>query len=115
MQKQISDFIGKFLSPFLCGYRKGFSKQYTLLKLIERWKFCLDKQGLVGALLMDFSKAFDTINHKLLTADKLLITDGKESRSIQLSVLGLIYFKELHKDQFLVPYCLIFTMIYFLH
>ena len=66
IQKQISDYIGKFLSPFLCGYRKGFSTQYALLTLIERWKFCLDKQGFAGALLMDLSKAFDTINHELL-------------------------------------------------
>ena len=66
MQTQISDCIGKFLSPFLCGYRKGFSTQYALLTLIERWKFCLDKQGFAGALLMDLSKAFDTINHELL-------------------------------------------------
>ena len=27
MQKQIFDYIGKFLFPFLCGYRKGFSTQ----------------------------------------------------------------------------------------
>ena len=68
MQKQISDYIGKFLSPFLCGYRKGFSTQLALLMLIERWKFCLDKQGFAGALLMDSSKACDTINHELLIA-----------------------------------------------
>ena len=68
MQRQISNYIGKFLSPFLCGYRKGFSTQYALLTLIERWKFCLDKQGFAGALLMDLSKAFDTINHELLIA-----------------------------------------------
>ena len=61
MQKQITDYIGKFLSPFLCGYRKGFSTQYALLSLIERWRLCLDKQGFAGALLMDLSKAFDTI------------------------------------------------------
>ena len=36
MQKQVSDYIGKFLSPFLCGYRKGFSTQYALLTLMER-------------------------------------------------------------------------------
>ena len=66
MQKQITDYIGKFLSPFLCGYRKGFSTQYALLSLIERWRLCLDKQGFAGALLMDLSKAFDTINHELL-------------------------------------------------
>ena len=67
MQKQITDYIGKFLSPSLCGYRKGFSTQYALLSLIERWRLCLDKQGFAGALLMDLSKAFDTINHELLS------------------------------------------------
>ena len=66
MQKRISDYIEKFISPFLCGYRKGFSIQYALLTLIERWKFCLDKQGFASALLMNLSKAFDTINHELL-------------------------------------------------
>ena len=35
MQKQISDYIRKFLSPFLCGYTKGFSTQYALLMLKE--------------------------------------------------------------------------------
>ena len=66
MQKQVSDYIEKFVSPFLCGYRKGFSTQYALLTLIGRLKFCLDKQRFVGALLI--SKAFDTINHELLIA-----------------------------------------------
>ena len=58
MQTQISDYIGNFLSTFLCGYRKGFCTQYALLTLIGRWKFCLDKQGFADALLMDLSIAF---------------------------------------------------------
>ena len=43
--------------------------------------------------------------------------DGKESRSIQLAVLGLSYFKEFRKDKSLVPYYLILTsmIIFFLH
>ena len=60
--------IGKFFSPFLCGYRKGFSTKYALLSFIERRRLCLDKQGFVRALLMNLSKAFDTINHELLIA-----------------------------------------------
>ena len=64
MQKQISDYIRKFFSPFLCGYTKGFSTQYALLMLKEWLKFCLDKQGFAGALWMDSSK--DTRNHELL-------------------------------------------------
>ena len=70
MLKQMKAFIEKFLSPFLCGYRKGFNTQYALLAMIEKWKKCLDgkKGGFAGAILMDLSKAFDTINHELLIA-----------------------------------------------
>ena len=56
------------MSPYLCGYRKGFSTQQALLSLIEKWKNILDKKGYGGAVLMDLSKAFDTLNHDLLIA-----------------------------------------------
>ena len=35
MQKQINDFIISFLSPYLCGYRKGFDTRHALLTLVE--------------------------------------------------------------------------------
>ena len=57
-----------FFSTFLCGYRKGFSTQQALLLLIERWKNILDQNGYSGGILMDLSKAFDTINQYLLIA-----------------------------------------------
>ena len=68
MQKHLFQYIEKILSPFLCGYRKGFSIQTALLGLNEKWKTSLDKKGHAGAALMDLSKAFDTINHELLLA-----------------------------------------------
>ena len=52
----------------MCGYRKGFGTQQVLLSLIERWKNTLDQNGSGGAILMDLSKAFGTINHDLLIA-----------------------------------------------
>ena len=61
MQKQISEYINQFLSPFLCGYRKGFSTQTGLVWLIKKWKHQLDKNGFVGAIMMDLSKAFDIL------------------------------------------------------
>ena len=68
MDKQTNDYIEKLLSPYLCGYRKGYSCQYALLVMIEKWKESLDKGGYAGGILMDLSKAFDTINHELLIA-----------------------------------------------
>ena len=35
MQKQINDVIITFLSPYLCGYRKGFITQHALLHLLR--------------------------------------------------------------------------------
>ena len=68
MDKQTNVYMEKFLSPYLCGYRKGYSCQYALLAMIENWKASLDNGGFAGGILMDLSKAFDTINHKLLIA-----------------------------------------------
>ena len=68
MQKQINGFISNYLSPYLCGYRKGYNTQQALLALIEKWKKNLDDKGYGGAVLMDLSKAFDTLNHGLLIA-----------------------------------------------
>ena len=66
MQKQVTLFTEKLLSPYLCGYKKGFSTQQVLISLIEGWKKKLDQKGYGGAILMDLSKAFHTLNHDLL-------------------------------------------------
>ena len=63
---QIYAYIDKYISPYLCGFRKGFSTQHCLVVRLERWKKALDKNKLAGAFLTDLSKAFDCINHELL-------------------------------------------------
>ena len=68
MHDQISQYIKSFLTPYLCGYRKRFSTHQALLPLIKKWKIVLDSKGYGGAVLMDLSKAFDTINHDLIIA-----------------------------------------------
>ena len=68
LQHQLVNYIENYLSPDLCGYRKGYSSQQALISLIENWKKSLDKKGYGGAVLMDLSKAFDTIKHALLLA-----------------------------------------------
>ena len=88
MQKQISGYISNYLSPYLCGYRKGFSSQQALVSLIENWKRVLDKKGFGGAVLMDLSKAFDTIKHDLLIAKLYAYGFSKESLKLLHSYLS---------------------------
>ena len=68
MQKQILEYIGKHLSPHLCGYRRGYSTQTALISMLEKWKLFIDNKGFAGGVLVDLSKAFDTISHQLLLA-----------------------------------------------
>ena len=68
MHKQISLYTDQSLSLYMCGYRKGFSTRNGLLPLIENWKKVLDNKGYGGTILMELSKAFETINHDLLVA-----------------------------------------------
>ena len=68
IQNQINLHEKYFLSPYLCVYRKGFNSQQALISSIERWRKSLDNKGYRGTVLMDLSKAFDTLNHDLLIA-----------------------------------------------
>ena len=38
IRRKMSIFVEKNLSPYMCGYGKGFSTQQALLPLIESWK-----------------------------------------------------------------------------
>ena len=82
MQKQIVGYMKNLLSPYLCAYRKKFNTQQALLALIENWKKVLDNKSLGGAVLMDLSKAFSTINHNLLIPN--LHTYGFRNDSLKL-------------------------------
>ena len=65
---QIYIYINQYLSDKLCGFRKGFNSQYTLISLLEKLERSLDSQGIGAALLTDLSKAFDCLNHNLMIA-----------------------------------------------
>ena len=54
------------LSKYLAGFRTKHNTQHAFLKMIETWHAMLNKDNRVGAIIMDLSKAFDTLNHNLL-------------------------------------------------
>ena len=66
--QQITSFVSEKISPYLCGFSKGFSTQHALLRLMEKLNTSLDKKQKVGLFMMDLSKAFDCISHDLLLA-----------------------------------------------
>ena len=88
IQKQLLSHIDSYLSPYLCGYRKGYSAQNALIHLIEKWRKTLDSKGYAVAVLMDLSKAFDTINHELMIAKLSAYGLDKTPLKIILSYLS---------------------------
>ena len=68
MFAQMSTFFDNIFSNQQCGFRKGYSTQHCLLVMLETWKRSVDKGKVFDALLTDLSKAFDCLDHELLTA-----------------------------------------------
>ena len=65
---QIVEYFCKIISKFIAALRKGYSCETTLLKMVEDWMEALDNKIIVGAMLVDLSKAFDCLPHRLLLA-----------------------------------------------
>ena len=65
---QLNPFLESRFSNLLCGFRKGHSTQHALLRLIHLWQKALDNSNIVGTVLMDLSKAYDSLPHDLLIA-----------------------------------------------
>ena len=78
---QLIVFFETKLSKFLCGFRKRYSTQHALFNLLKNWQNSTDHHKKVGTLLMDLSKAYDTLPHDLLIAK--LAAYGLEYNSLK--------------------------------
>lgn len=54
------------LYDYQFGFRKGHSTEHAILETIENLKTAIDDNKITCGIFLDFSKAFDTINHKIL-------------------------------------------------
>ena len=66
LSNQVTQFMEPHLSNCLTAYRKQNSCE--TIKLMEDWKEALDSSNVVGILLTDLSKAFDSLHPPLLLA-----------------------------------------------
>lgn len=48
------------------GFRTNHSCETALIHMIDKWLKALDKGEIVGAILVDFRKAFDLVDHNIL-------------------------------------------------
>ena len=66
MSGDINSYIEKFLSHRLCGFRRGYSTQLSLIVMLEYIRQNIDNGKFSGMLVTDLSKAFDCLVHDLL-------------------------------------------------
>lgn len=68
VEKRLSSYLNKFnlLTPRQFGFRPGLSTNLALIALTDYIKLEIDNGKFVGGIFIDFTKAFDTINHDIL-------------------------------------------------
>ena len=82
INSQLSSFCEKVLSPHISAYRKGYSCQYSLMKLTEDMRKTLDNGEVATLALTDLSKTFDCLPHDLMVAK--LTAYGMHPSAVQL-------------------------------
>ena len=67
IKKYLMKNIGNYFLPYLSVYRAFYSTQHDFLRFIEEWKTNMEDNFVVGAELVNLSKAFSlSIFHNLL-------------------------------------------------
>ena len=68
LENQIKQFVNenKLLSQFQSGFREKHSTTTAMLKVTDDISTSLEEKGAALLVLLDFKKAFDLVNHKIL-------------------------------------------------
>ncbi len=79
------------------GFRTEHSTEFATLELVDRVIIEIDKADTLINIFLDLSKAFNTIDHKILLeinyakSDTLTVTTGVQHGSILAPLLFLVY------------------------
>ena len=68
LHENLTNYVNTFLSKVISAYRKSYSTNHVLIRLIENWKKSQDEKKFVGAVLMVLLKAFYSTIHDHLIA-----------------------------------------------
>ena len=68
LKRQINAFLssGHLISDHQAGFRQGQGVKSALLRVFDDISAAVDRKSVAVMLLLDFSKAFDTISHQRL-------------------------------------------------
>ena len=84
---QLNECLEQYLNSLLCGFRKAHYTQHALFRLLQERQNELDKSGLVEAILMHLSEAYDCFPHGLLIVRFETYGIGKSGLNFLLSCL----------------------------
>jgi hypothetical protein len=63
--------VNKLTTDFQHAYKKGHSTSTAFTQMTDDWLREIDDTNIVRAVLLDFSAAFDIINHSLLLEKRM--------------------------------------------
>lgn len=88
--KQISKYLNMYnlFDPYQSAYRENHSTTTALLKITEDILDAMDDSEITLLILLDFSKAFDTVNHRLLIEKLRILGFEDDSCRWMLSYLS---------------------------
>ena len=68
LSQQLVNFFEEKLSPYLSAYRRNYSCQTALLRILEELRIACDHKSIAAIVGIDLTKAFDCLPHELLLA-----------------------------------------------